>query len=168
MLYACVRNLYKEGLVKNMYYIIYLVGAAALFAFSVIFSGIYMAPENLFYYLDYRLLALFFLVCILCLFCTRLLKPFAHSFLFMFGKKELSHIECEQSLLSIKAVTSVSIFFGILLNAIYIIDLLHGLEDPSAIGPALGMALLALVYAALIYIILLPVKIALKKQLSTE
>lgn len=154
-----------------MYYIIYLAGVILLVSLPATFFQGYINLSMLLYFLDYPLLILILLISSLILFCTRLFKPFLSSFLFMFGKKKLTQQECKQSLLSIKTVTSVSIAYGILYSLIQLINLLCTLNlidstsSLSALGVTIHLSMLSFSYALLIYIILLPIRISLNKQI---
>lgn len=151
-----------------MAYLVYLLGMLALCGVTVTFSRGIISMGYLMNYLDYGLLAMLLLVCILALSCTKLLIPFIQAFPFVLLKRELSAAQCRQSLLAVKTATTATIAFSVLYMLVQCSNLLFSLDDPSMLGPPLQMAMLALFYGALVALLLLPVQTALKKQLLSS
>ena len=169
----------KKWKLKNnpaVSYILYLVTMGILLMLGAI-TNVQIIPA-LAITLDFGLIihylnifGIFFMasVCLVVLVFTKSLGAVKDAFLFMFRKQEFTLLQYENCLLAVKT-TIVSAFLsgGILLlmaavNALYSMNLSSRVREH--IGPQLGMGLSGVVYSCIIFFILLPVYLTLKRGL---
>lgn len=152
-------------------YLLYLIGAASLFLCSIAYFEGTMSV-NYMYFIDYIRFAFMFLMAVLSLFCTKSGKPFGRSFLFVVGKCDLSRMESERSLLALKTVTTAAMLSAAAIGLVEIINCTVATRDlpisPElfhTLGVSIHLSLLGLLYAMFLCVILLPIQIALKKNI---
>lgn len=145
-----------------MYYIIYVVGIAAYLLNGIGFS-------NLSSFRDSITLSLVLFPSLLMLFCTKSFKTFGECFLFTFGKRNYTLLQCRRCLQSIKMVMSTSAVSGIICVMISTINLLRSPYRASGslelLGLDISVAVLSLFYVLIICIILLPLYFMLKQYM---
>lgn len=138
-----------------MYYIIYLIGIVLLLV-----KGI--GTSNLAGFRDSTSLLCVVLPGLLMLFCTKSLKSFGECFLFMFGKRNYSLLQCRRCLQSIKMFILSSVISGFIGLMISIKNILTLLDSFEMLGLNIGVAILTIFYVLIIVILLLPVIVMLK------
>lgn len=153
-----------------MFYISYLVGVGILLFIGMTFEWSLGAivTANLLSFWDVPTLLFVLLCCVLALLCTKSFRAFGNAFLFIFGKKEMNRTEAEKALLSVHAVMGTSLLSGGLFGVMRLVNMLHQFADPSAIGIPIVLSLLAMGYALVICLVLLPLAVSLKQFLSTN
>ena len=145
-----------------MLYIVYLVSMVLYLVYGI-------SWERMFLYYDPVTLELLMIPCILILFVTGSFRAFGRAFLFAFRKREYEIFQYQESLLSVKMVMRTSSVSGVICFLIGLVNSIRSLDwsEPDNIGWLfldLSVAVLALFYALLICLILLPVYFMLKKQ----
>ncbi|MBQ4347423.1 MAG: hypothetical protein IJC39_03135 [Firmicutes bacterium] len=154
-----------------MHYIIYLIIFVVLSIFGtvtwVIDGALTLNFSSMYNFIDAPTLIFIVVACIIVLWATKNIRPFARAIGFMFTKKELTEDERKKSLSAVKAVMLSALFscgiyiFIKTINFLSRMDLSSGL---NYIGVPIGSALISGFYAFSICMILLPVYIALKNK----
>ncbi|MCI9227047.1 MAG: hypothetical protein HFG86_03350 [Dorea sp.] len=152
-----------------MFFAIYLLGIIIW-----ILMGVGGGSGNLVNYMDGFTLLFVLVPCILILFSTGSLKAFGRAFLFAFGKRGGLTVSYKESLLAVRMVMAVSAIFGFLGFLIGTSASIRSIKDFSTVE-SLGwivrdllVSMISLIYPLLIWVILLPVCLMLKKYLLSQ
>lgn len=109
--------------------------------------------------------------CILMLFCTKSFRAFGRGVLFAFGRKEVSLVQCRESLQSVWMMILTAVVSGMLCFFIGMINscrsLAVGWSSADSVWLLLdtAVAMLSLFYPMVVCLIFLPVFFLLKRQL---
>lgn len=145
-----------------MLYIIYLISMVIYLLYGI-------GWDRLLNFFDPVTLEFLVVPCILILFVTGSFAAFGRAFLFAFGKKEYGLSQCRESLQSVRMVMQTASMAG---GICFLIGLTNGirsldwseLDNIGWLFLDLSVASLALFYAFLVCLILLPVYFLLKKE----
>lgn len=133
--------------------------------FSAIFSGNGVGVRLLIMLLDIPSLIILLMVIIPALMQTGLLKDFNNGFRLTIGKKSKgSFKEIKRAIAAIQLVRKCAVYAAVFSVCISFVIIMTQLSDPAALGPNLAVAVLSVLYAALINIIFLPME----KQLEVK
>lgn len=146
-----------------MYYIIYLIGTVLFILKGIGFSNVSGFRDSI-------SLILVLFPCFLALLSTKSLKSFGACFLFPFGKRNYSLLQCKKCLESIKMVLLTSVIASMICLMISIINIFHSysFDSPNALeifGLNISVAILPLFYVLIIVILLIPLQFMLKQHM---
>lgn len=97
---------------------------------------------------------------------TGLLKDLNNAFRLVLGKKkETTLVELKRAKLAVETMTKVSICSSVFVTLVQIIVFLHNMVNPVYLGPILSMMILAVLYAMVISLLLIPIKVKLEQRI---
>lgn len=109
-------------------------------------------------YFDAMSLLFLFVLIMPIMISTGLLKDLNRAFRMVFGKKgEASMLEMKRAKLAVDTMIKVSMGSGIFVAVMQVQAVLHYMAAPTSIGPAISIALLAVLYAVVISLLLYPI-----------
>ncbi len=121
---------------------------------------------NIMYLIDFPSMIILLIVIVPSLIQTGLLKDFNNSFRLTIGKKSKgSFKEIKRAIAAVQLVRRSAVYAAVSSVCISFIIIMTQLSTPSALGPNLAVAILSILYAALINIIFLPMEKQLEVQL---
>lgn len=101
------------------------------------------------------------------MFSTGLLKDLNNAFRLVLGKKKetATLLELKRAKLAVEMMTRVSICSSVFVTLVQTIVFLHNMSDPIYLGPILSMMILAVLYAMVISLLLIPIKAKLEQRI---
>lgn len=141
-----------------MYYLIYLVGIIGF-----VFLGIKDVGFNTL--LDFPTLLPIIGIILLALLTTKSFKDLGNAFVFVFGKKDLTKAQKTNSYCAIKITMKSALYSGIIEAIMYLVATTAMLNEGfNEVILAVSVAFCPLFVGFIIYLILYPIKIMLKKE----
>lgn len=133
----------------------YFLSILAVILVSVILS-FSVSVQNL---MDLPSLLLVLLLSIPILISSGLLKDFNNAFHFALGKKKSSSlIEIKRALEAVTLMIRTFLCSGLFLFLTAMIAVLHSMDTPQSLGPAISVSILCFIYGTALALLLLPVK----------
>lgn len=118
----------------------------------------WMTAGDIMWYFDMPSLVLIVVLMLILLFMCGLTKDFLRGVAFFFRKnKEMEETELKRTLAAFKLVLTALPIDGLIASLIAAITILGKLNDTTALGPYMVVAILTLLYSLVIEILLLPV-----------
>lgn len=95
-----------------------------------------------------------------------LLKDLNHAFRLVFGKKKtVTLLAMKRAKLAVDTMIKTALYGGVFVMLLQVVVLLHNMSDPAHIGPVISMALLTVLYAMIICLLMLPVRVKLEQKI---
>lgn len=118
----------------------------------------WLSAGNIVWYFDMPSLVLIIVLLLILLFMCGLTKDFLRGIAFFFGKnKEMEEHQLRRTLAAFKLVLIALPIDGLIASLIAIVTILGKLNDMSALGPYVAVAVLTLLYSLVLEILLLPI-----------
>lgn len=109
-------------------------------------------------FIDLSSLLLVLLLAIPVLVSSGLFRDFNNAFRIAFGKKKNSLIELKRALEAVNMMIRTFLCTGLFLFLASMITVLHRMDTPESLGPAISVSLLCFIYGTAMALLLLPVK----------
>lgn len=109
-------------------------------------------------FIDLSSLLLVLLLAIPVLVSSGLFRDFNNAFRIAFSKKKNSLIELKRALEAVNMMIRTFLCTGLFLFLASMIAVLHRMDTPESLGPAISVSLLCFIYGTAIALLLLPIK----------
>ena len=98
---------------------------------------------------------------------TGFLKDLNNAFRLVWGKKkkDATLLELKRAKLAVEMVCRVLICSSVFVAIVQTIVLLHNMSDPAYLGPVISMILLAVLYAVVISLLMIPIRAKLEQRI---
>lgn len=116
-------------------------------------------------FIDLSSLLLVLLLAVPILISAGLFRDFNNAFRIALGQKKNSLIEIKRALEAVNLMIRTFLYTGLFLFLVSMITVLHRLDTPATLGPALSVSLLCFIYGAAMVLLLLPVKAILQVRI---
>ena len=108
-----------------------------------------------------------FMVMVVLVIPTGFLKDLNNAFRLVWGKKkkDATLLELKRAKLAVEMVCRVLICSSVFVAIVQTIVLLHNMSDPAYLGPVISMILLAVLYAVVISLLMIPIRAKLEQRI---
>ena len=144
----------------------YFISILAVVIASVILSFSLTLSVSFKNFLDFPSLLLILLLSIPILISSGLLRDFNNAFRIAIGKKKSGSLtEIKRACKAVSLMIRTFLLSGLFLFLISMITVLHALDTPDALGPAISVSLLCFIYGTALALMLLPIRAILQVRI---
>lgn len=116
-------------------------------------------------FIDLSSLLLVLLLAVPILISAGLFRDFNNAFRIALGQKKNSLVEIKRALEAVNLMIRTFLCTGLFLFLVSMITVLHRLDTPATLGPAISVSLLCFIYGTAMVLLLLPVKAILQVRI---
>lgn len=116
-------------------------------------------------FIDLSSLLLVLLLTVPILISAGLFRDFNNAFRIALGQKKNSLVEIKRALEAVNLMVRTFLCTGLFLFLVSMITVLHRLDTPATLGPAISVSLLCFIYGTAMVLLLLPVKAILQVRI---